>query len=424
MTLRLGNKKVCPTKIVKVNNVDWNKTGYVFNSYGTDGTYDKILSGKVYAASGVYPRATTDETGTTKFVNFSQPFEINFEFTAPTITSHNHVLFGNGYYNQYFCSPACEYQANNSSISFWAGLSTSGTTWDYGLSFTPEEIPKVAGDTYNVNYKYDGSRFTLSVTHNNTTLTKSVTVTGTPYYSTHEASDGTYLSFGRNAGNGSTPLEGYFHAWNTYIKQNGVLVWGCEEGQDYIEVDPNNYLISNVTKVGDIEDNKGVLGGFVNSGTYAYTPTITLTEGSEVNISFIVPTSMFSDAPIISGWNSNYKGDVFIGGSNNKIWIWNNSNAFGGNTVMSANDQYSFKLVKNSSNLLDMYLKEGLPTSDISDYTLEFSNATDIISGNQIRLGIFNSQWFLYGFIDLNNCYIKIDGQIAWQGVVPQGTRG
>lgn len=424
MTLRLGNKKVCPTKLVKVNNVDWNKAGYVFGNYGTGGTYDKILSGKVYAASGVYPRATADETGTTKFVNFSQPFEINFEFTAPTITSHNHVLFGNGFYNQYYRSPACEYQANSANVTFWAGLSTSGTTWDYGLAFTPEEIPKVAGDTYNVNYKYDGSKFILSVTHNDITLTKSVAVTGTPYYSTHEAGDGTYLCFGKNADNGSTPFEGYFHAWNTYIKQNDVLVWGCEEGQNYIEVDPNNYLISNVTKVGDIEDNKGVLGGFVNSGTYAYTLPITLTEGSEVNISFIVPTIMFSDTPIISGWNSNYKGDVFIGGSNNKIWIWDNSNAFGGNTVMVANNQYSFKLIKNNSNLLDVYLKEGLPTSDISDYTLEFSNATDIISGNHIRFGIFNNQSFENGSIDLNNCYIKIDEQTVWQGVVPQGTRG
>lgn len=424
MTLRLGNKKVCPTKIVKVNNVDWNKTGYVFGSYGTDGTYAKILSGKVYAASGVYPRATADETGTTKFVNFSQPFEINFEFTAPTVTSHNHVLFGNGYTNQYFHSPACEYQANAANITFWAGLSTSGSTWDYGLSFTPDEIPKVVGDTYNVNYKYDGSRFILSVTHNNITLTKSVEVVGTPYYNTTYSSSGTYFSFGKNAGNSGTGFDGYFHAWNTYIKQNDILVWGCEKGQDYIEVDPNNYLISNVTKVGDIEDNKGVLGGFVNSGTYAYTPTITLTEGSEVNISFIVPTSMYSDAPIISGWNSNYKGDVFIGGSNNKIWIWDNSNTFGGSTVMVANNQYSFKLIKNNSNLLDVYLKEGLPTSDISDYTLELSNATDIISGNQMRLGIFNSQWFLYGFIDLNNCYIKVDGQTVWQGIVPQGTRG
>lgn len=431
MTLRLGNKKVCPTKLVKVNNVNWDKTGYVFGNYGTDASYDKILSGKVYAANGVYPRATATETGTTKFVNFSQPFEINFEFTAPTITSHNHVLFGNGFYNQYFRSPACEYQANSSNVSFWAGLSTSGTTWDYGLLFTPEEIPKVAGDIYNVNYKYDGSRFILSVTHNNVTLTKSVEVTGTPYYSTWEASDGTYLSFGKNAGNGSTPFEGYFHAWNTYIKQNDVLVWGCEKGRNYIEVDPNNYLISNVTKVGAVEDNKGVLSGFTLSDYAKNNPlSISATEDLSVVTKFTAGNEISSNYVILD-WMYQTNTDntalrLYI--SNGRlIWQINSSdnthivdNFMGSNII--ANTTYYAKFYWDSTNNLWTCSISTDGTNWITETTASGGMIGNIV---QIDWGRWYASNFTFnGSIDLNECYVISAGQTVWQGVVPQGTRG
>ena len=78
MTLRLGNKKVCPTKLVKVNNVDWSKIGYNTQSYYGIGASGNIRNGKMYLYdTGFYPRASIDEEYTTKFVNFSQPFEIN-----------------------------------------------------------------------------------------------------------------------------------------------------------------------------------------------------------------------------------------------------------------------------------------------------------------------------------------------------------
>ena len=431
MTLRLGNKKVCPTKLVKVNNVDWNKAGYVFGKYATDGTYDKILSGKVYAANGVYPRATADETGTTKFVNFSQPFEINFEFTAPTITSHNHVLFGNGYYNQYFRSPACEYQANISNVTFWAGLSTSGTTWDYGLSFTPEEIPKVAGDIYNVNYKYDGSKFILSVTHNNITLTKSVAVTGTPYYSTHESRDGTYLSFGKNAGNGGTPLEGYFHAWNTYIKQNGVFVWGCEKGQDYIEVDPNNYLISNVTKVGAVEDDRGILSNFTINN-YAKNNPLPISANKDLSVVIKFKTgNEVSSIYVILDWmyqtNAADSALRFYINNGKLRWIVKTSDDtyiidnFEGSSII-ANTTYYAKFDWDSTNNLWTCSISTDGTNWTTDITARGGMIGNIV---QIDWGRwYTSNYVFNGSIDLNECYVTSGGQTVWQGVVPQGSRG
>lgn len=412
------------------NNVDWSKIG-LSKSYNevSRSDYNYMSNGSIWVRDdgAFYPRASKTETYTTKFVNFSQPFEINVQFTSPTETDRNSVIFGNGYGNQYFRCPACEYQAANADITFWFGLSTTGTTWDYGVVFSPSEVPKLpAGETYVVSSKYDGTNWIVTVKWGeNNVATKSVAITGTPYYSSNSGSDGSYLQIGQNASNTSTTAHGiFFYLGNTFVKQNDVLVWGCEAGQNYIEVDPNNYLISNVTKVGAVEDDKGIISGFYPSNVYAYTNPVTLTEGSEINISFIVPVTMSADAPIISGYNSNDVGDVFIAsGGGNLLSIWDGNSAFFGTTPMIGNKKYSFKLVKNSSNLLDMYLKEGLPTSNISDYTLEFSNATDIISGNQIRFGVYNNQSYQNGSIDLNNCYIKIDGQTAWQGVVPQGTR-
>lgn len=431
MTLRLGNKKVCPTKLVKVNNVDWNKVGYVLGDYNTTGAPCRIQNGKVYASLGIYPRGTADETYTTKFVNFSQPFEINIEFTAPTITSHNHVLFGNGYTYQYFRSPACEYQANTADVTFWAGLSTSGSTWDYGLVFTPEEIPKVAGDIYNVNYKYDGSRFILSVTHNNITLTKSVEVTGTPYYSTHGGGEGTYFSFGKNAGNNGTAFEGYFHAWNTYIKQNNVLVWGCEKGRNYIEVDPNNYLISNVTKVGEVEDNKGILSGFTVNNYAKNNPLpISTTEDLSVVIKFTTGDEV-SNIYVILDWmyqtNTDSSALRFYINNGKLRWIVNNPDNthivdnFEGSNII-ANTTYYAKFDWDSTN----NLWTCSISTDGTNWTTDITASGGMI-GNIVQIDWgrwYTSNYVFNGSIDLNECYVISGGQTVWQGVVPQGTRG
>lgn len=431
MSLRLGNKKVCPTKLVKVNNVDWSKIGLNLHSYNTSGNKTDIIDGKLWRnGSGFFPRATADETGTTKFVNFSQPFEIHAKFSAPTEDlTRPSCIFGNGYDNQWCRSPECTYTSQDANNTLWFGLSTDGQNWTYTQSFTPSEVPKsTTGEVYEVTSKYTGSEWIVSVTFNGETLTKSLTITGTPYYSSNNSSDGSYLCIANNAGSTSMALHGgYIYLDNTYIKQNDILVWGCEAGQNYIEVDPNNYLISNVTKVGAIEDDKGVLSGFTSSSTYAYMLQVgNLSEGSEVNIGFIMPTSLSGgDVPVIAGKNnSSWTGDIFLDDSTSKFSSWDNSTVWTGQTTLIGNHEYSFKLVKNSSGKLDAYLKEGNTTSNINDYTLEFSGAVDFLSGSKLYLGRWDYQYFNGGSINLNNCSIKIDGQTSWQGVVPQGARG
>lgn len=415
MTLRLGNKKVCPTKLVKVNNVDWNKIGYVFGNYRTDNIYyNKILSGKVYAAPGVYPRGTADESYTTKFVNFSQPFEINIEFTAPAVTSHNHVLFGNGYTNQYYRSPACEYQANTANVTFWAGLSTSGTTWDYGLSFTPEEIPKVAGDIYNVNYKYDGSRFILSITHNDITLTKSVEVVGTPYYSTNDDSSGTYFNFGANADNSSTIFEGYFHAWNTYIKQNDVLVWGCEEGQVL-----NKYPQANIIKNGALLERKEIVLDNFSNTNYGYKSIPSFGSNPwEFECEFTTG-DLTTDQEII-GISTRGASPFYLFSNTLRLFLSSNGSSWdicsGSNYLtLSSGVNYHMKAEYTGTQYkVSRYLNGTWNTLQT------VSSSTPINQDGNLWIGInqrgTSPNYPFKGSINLSKCSLKVNGETVWQG--------
>ena len=215
------------------NTVDWSKIGFNLSSYNTSGYPTQIINGQIWRNNeGFYPRATANEANTTKFVNFSQPFEINVKFSAPTgDTSRNSVIFGNNYYNQYYHTPASEFMyTHENDFVIWCGLSSDGSRWnEANFGFDTSEISRVAGDIYECNYKYDGSKYTVTVKHNDEVATKSVDVTGTPYYSDASNANGSYFCFGQNASNTATSFHGgYFYLDNTYIKQNGVLVWGCE----------------------------------------------------------------------------------------------------------------------------------------------------------------------------------------------------
>lgn len=266
------------------------------------------------------------------------------------------------------------------------------------------------GTTNKVSYSTDGINYTVAITYTDTGLNYQVNQN---------------LTFGVASYNYGAPLTSGSVDLNEFsILVDGQTVWQGVTNQ--IPVD--RYFISNVTKFGAIGDNKGVLSGFSSNPTiYAFATQIgSLSEGSEVNIGFIMPPNLSSgDVIVISGWNSSgWTGNIFLNDSTSKLSSWDNSTEWNGQTTLIANHEYSFKLVKNSSGKLDAYLKEGNPTSDINDYTLEFSGVADFLSGNQLYLGRWDYLYFNGGSIDLNNCYIKIDGQTVWQGVIPQGTRG
>lgn len=215
-----------------VNTIDWSKLGFNLSDYSTDINDRQIINGGVWLRGWpLIPRGSADETGATKFVNFSQPFEIHAKFSAPTVdTNRASCIFGNNRTNHYCESPECAYTMQEENNTFWFGLSTDGSNWTYTQRFSTSEVPKsTTGEVYETTSKYTGSEWVVSVTFKGETVTKSLTITGTPYYNNTSSTSSSYFCFGMNGNGSSNALGGgYIYLDNTYIKQNDVLVWGCE----------------------------------------------------------------------------------------------------------------------------------------------------------------------------------------------------
>ncbi len=180
-------------------------------------------------------------------------------------------------------------------------------------------------------------------------------------------------------------------------------------------VDTNNITATtvklyNYTRVSRVVDNNGIISDF-NSSKYISLPSLSLGSDYEINFTF-TPADFDADRPIISGYSGTTGyGDVFIS-TTGLISLWDNSTSSNGVTQMSVNSKYSFKLVRNGSTL-DMYLKSGSPSEDINDYTLEFTGATDIFSSKTIRVGMWGTNQYFTGTVDMNESYIKG----IWRGV-------
>lgn len=172
----------------------------------------------------------------------------------------------------------------------------------------------------------------------------------------------------------------------------------------------------NYTTYSKLFDNVGVLSDF-SSANYAESKIGTPSnQNYEINVNFTTPTfSGTNDLPIIAK-KTGTAGDVFIAGETRKISSWNNTTAQFGTTTLDSNKNYSFKLVRGDSST-SMYLKEGLPSDNISDYTLEYSGYNNYFDSVIILFGKFlNQQWYT-GSIDMNYCNIKSGNTLVWEGI-------
>lgn len=205
-----------------------------------------------------------------------------------------------------------------------------------------------------------------------------------------------------------------------------------------VKVDHNNYLISNVTKVGLIQDNKGILSGFAPQTNYATFLVSGINNPFEFKIKIKTPETAF-----VSSYSRNifrmcygveYEKRFGLGvniDDENKLTMiastngssWWSAGELKGNTVFALNTNYYIKIVFDGSTYTVLL------STDDSNYTTEITHSDSALySGiNICNLGIsvasdVNPYW--QGYIDLNECYLKINNQTVWQGVVPQGTRG
>lgn len=170
------------------------------------------------------------------------------------------------------------------------------------------------------------------------------------------------------------------------------------------------YLYPNFTKTGTITDNAGVVK---TSGVSGYLTSTVATPSSgtyEINVNFTTPENIITgDSPLIEVNN----GDVYVNG-NMKLSSWTGSAGRGGITILSTNTNYSFKLVRGSSDTT-VYLKTGLPTDSLSDYTQEYT-ITNYSDNSNIIFLKFGTQQYWPGTIDMKYCNLKQNGATLWEG--------
>ena len=176
---------------------------------------------------------------------------------------------------------------------------------------------------------------------------------------------------------------------------------------------------SNVTKIGALADNSGVLSGF-SASNYA---TIPSTFSPNSNTWEIVVKAKFTSvtANLLAGY-SNQTVAFAINASNNLVFnigdgsAWVSGNIVG-TTTFSVNTDYYFKLAFDGTTYKSYYSTDGETWTQEASYTgsVSMSNVT-LNLGEDRQIGTP-----LDGSIDLNSCYINIDGSRWWDGRVAYG---
>lgn len=170
------------------------------------------------------------------------------------------------------------------------------------------------------------------------------------------------------------------------------------------------FLTPNYTKTGTFVDNAGVVKTY-GAGGYPTSTVKTPSSGIyEINVNFTTPdTTLSGDSPLIQVNN----GDVYVNG-NMKLCSWTSSNGASSSTILNVGTNYSFKFVRGSSNTI-VYLKTGLPTDSVSDYTQEYT-ITNYSDNSYIKFLVYGNNQFWQGTIDMKYCNIKQNGTTLWEG--------
>lgn len=183
---------------------------------------------------------------------------------------------------------------------------------------------------------------------------------------------------------------------------------------------------SNITKVGDLVDNEGVLSGFTGKTIYAQFPNASeipaVTSSFELVVKVHTPAT-FSAVSNIFQDTTQYKGFIlqtaktsgnliFYASSNGTSWNIANNKATG--ITLSPDTDYYIKLAWDGAEYVVSYSTDGE----------EYTDGTPIANVNPIKI-----DWTLQGFggtsrnsepwlstIDLNESYIKVDGEEVWHG--------
>jgi len=192
-----------------------------FNAYGSSSSPLKVGAKVGPFTSGSSFITPTDDYGNDIFPKWNQPFEICVTFELTSFGSSGHALFGSN--SGYWSTPSIEVRPNN---TFWCGWSTNGNSWtDYMNIEGSDGVNLKTGTQIVVDAVYDGTNYTVTINDGTNITSKSISVSGAHYYSSSKL-----LQFGGiNTDNNLCAKCEIIDLSNTYIKENGVLIWGLEK---------------------------------------------------------------------------------------------------------------------------------------------------------------------------------------------------
>lgn len=319
-------------------------------------------------------------------------FEFNLDFTSASdaTSSYEEAIIGNSSGNR-----------TTPQIEIGDGLFRMLCSAD-GSSWTASITCNISNNThYTAKLLWDGTTISGYIKDDNGNITNLTTETSNSL---------TSLYWVNNAAVGwdgsGTFWKGSINLNNCSLKINGQEVWTGVINQ----IPTKEYLYPNYTKTGAIIDNAGVVKTF-GAAEYLTSTVATPASGTyEINVNFTTPeNSITGDSPLIQVNN----GDVYVNG-NMKLSSWTGSTGRGGITILGTNTNYSFKLVRGNSDTT-VYLKTGLPSDSLSDYTQEYT-ITNYSDNSNIIFLKFGTRQYWPGTIDMKYCNMKQDGIILWEG--------
>ena len=274
---------------------------------------------------------------------------------------------------------------------------TNGTSWDINLI---DPTPVTTGTTYYIKYGWTGSVYYLDKSLDGTTYTRVATTNkSNPIVATGELYIGkTWLS--------SHYWRGSIDLIATKITVNGSDFWSATKSE-YMSNIPTYY--NNYTVVGSptISINN-VASNFSGSDYVKSTSPLAQNTNGELVIKIKTPNSIgTADYPIVSFGTGSSAKDIFLQGSTKTVCQWDGSHFVGGTNALSANTEYTIKVVYDGS--YKLYV----------DDVLEYTTSYPIINTGDMSFGIFpgNTSQYWVGEIYLRECYIKSNNETIWEAV-------
>ena len=402
-----------------------NNAGYITNSALTPLQNDisdinSLIPTQATSSNQLADKSFVNSSIATNTANFIGTFNSVAELEAysGTLTNNDYAfvrttdIAGNTLYDRYKWNGTewlFEYELNNSSFTAqqWAAINsgiTSDLVGDIQTAIQPEDLATVAttGD-------YDDllNKPTIPIVNDATlTITQGGTTKGT---------------FTANASSNTTIA---LDAGNTYTAGTGLKLSNNDTEFNIMQQDISAEAVN---VVGTLTENNNVYSGFTGSNYLEIPSTLTLnpTDSFEIQFKFYQNSGNTNNRYILSGKDTTANRNFSIYRFNNYCYVnmpygTGNPNSFNPQSSSVASGQWIWVKVTRTINSAN-FTMQAFVSTDGTNWTRFGNNTVSgtpyILTNMPLLLGSgATSTTYLNGSIDLNECYIKVNGNIWWSG--------